>query len=145
MAQILRVIPNSLYERLQGNGILRAEFPSKSDETHDDLLNNIPITLRDRARKILELIQKIGKLSWNAAGELIVDRNAIKGSDIRSLLNNLVHQSDQLYNCTGHQEFVDYLKRIPSDTYTLPKYKPQNGPKKKTDFRWTTFEERFGS
>lgn len=60
--------------------------PISSDNKTDDLLTSLPLSLRSRAEVILNHLNKHTNLRWNDKGEIIIDGQLIKGSNITDLI-----------------------------------------------------------
>ena len=52
----------------------------------DDILGSLPLTLRSKAKIILDHLRKHTRLQWNSRGEIIVDGKLITGSNIIDLI-----------------------------------------------------------
>ena len=60
--------------------------PISPDKRTDDLLTSLPLSLRSRAEVILNHLNKHTNLHWNDKGEIIIDGQLIKGSNITDLI-----------------------------------------------------------
>ena len=54
--------------------------------TKDDILDSLPLSLRSKAKVILDHLRKHTSLQWNNKGEIIVDGKLITGSNIIDLI-----------------------------------------------------------
>jgi hypothetical protein len=146
MTTILRVIPNSLYERLFEDGYIEDSYPSEKQNDVDLLVQNIPITLRDRAKNILKELRQVVNFSWTADGQLVANKESIKKSNISDLVKHLVFQSDKLYSLPGSQQFLLAVSKIPCNLYKLPlsnySTRPDN-PAKGLEDSWINFDDKF--
>ena len=60
--------------------------PISPDNRTDDLLTSLPLSLRSRAEVILNHLNKHADFRWNDKGEIIVDGQLVKGSNIIDLI-----------------------------------------------------------
>ena len=58
------------------------------DSTTEDLLPSLPLPLRSRGKTILNHLKKHSDFQWNDKGEIIVDGQLVKGSNIIVLIKN---------------------------------------------------------
>ena len=56
------------------------------DSTTDDLLPSLPLPLRSRGKTIINHLKKHSDFRWNDKGEIIVDGQLVKGSNIIDLI-----------------------------------------------------------
>lgn len=145
---ILRVIPNSLYESLNENKLLQKEFPSCDKDCIETLIQEVPKTLKPKARAILELIQEDDTLGWNTiTREVTIGQETLHGSDIVKLIHALVLQSQKFLYLKGADQFAESLLKssVPSHLYQIPNYHPQITPAKQTNSKhsWIRFEDKF--
>ena len=56
------------------------------DSTTDDLLPSLPLPLRSRGKTIVNHLKKHADFRWNDKGEIIVDGQLVKGSNIIDLI-----------------------------------------------------------
>ena len=56
------------------------------DSTTDDLLPSLPLPLRSRGKTIVNHLKKHADFRWNNKGEIIVDGQLVKGSNIIDLI-----------------------------------------------------------
>jgi hypothetical protein len=146
MASILRVIPNALYEKLIADGIIQKEFSTKSDEIEQLLIKNIPITLHDRAKDIIDIIKKCSSIHWNDKFEVIKDNNTIPFSDMRDLLKYLVLQQSSFYDLPGSTEIRDLLLECNEQQFICklpPNIKVTSTSDISHHCNWKSFEEIF--
>jgi len=112
MAMILRVIPNSLYEKLEKSDLLWKEFPSPKEDCMESLLQEVPTTLKSKARQILEAIKVDKTIGWNSnTKEVTIETEVINGSDISKLVHTLVMQS-QKYSTHNSYSIINYIYLI---------------------------------
>jgi hypothetical protein len=146
MTTILRVIPNSLYERLFEDGYLEDTYPSEKPNDVDLLVKNVPVTLRDRAKNILQHLKHVKNFSWTADGELVFERDKHHNSNISDLVKHLVFQSEKLFSLPGSKPFLFAVSKIPCNLYKLPLSNKTATSVHKTDQledSWVNFDDRF--
>jgi hypothetical protein len=146
MTTILRVIPNSLYERLFDDGYIEDTYPSEKQNDLDLLVKNIPLTLRDRAKNILKELRQVISFSWTADGQLVTNKETIQNSNISDLLKHLVFQSNKLYSLPGSQQFLLAVSNIPCNLYKLPPTIESCTPDitaKSSEDSWINFDDKF--
>lgn len=149
MAMILRVIPNSLYEKLEENNFLEKEFSSNEADHIGSLLKEIPSTLKQKARAILECILQDHSFGWNTETlEVTNGSETIEGSDISKLIHSLVLQSQKFLYLKGADRFAELLmkSRVPTHLFQIPSYTPQvSTPIKETRNKsnWVHFEDKY--
>jgi hypothetical protein len=148
MTTILRVIPNSVYERLLEDGSLETTYPKEKADSYNKLVENVPIALRDRARNILNALVSVKNFSWCEDFKLCVNNSMLENSSIVDLVTHLVMQSERLYKLEGSSQFVSALKHIPPQLYTLPPAitstsVQQVGSGYAPHSAWVRFEDKF--
>jgi hypothetical protein len=148
MTTILRVIPNSVYERLLEDGSLETIYPKEKTDSYKKLVENIPTALRDRARNILSALASVKNFSWLQDFQVCVNNSILENSSIVDLVTHLVMQSDRLYKLEGSSQFVSALKQIPPQLYTLPLANistsvQQVGSGYLSHSAWVRFEDKF--
>ena len=74
----------------------------------EDILHVIPKTLKNKASSLLDRISNTRGISWNDKGELVVGDQAIEGSDIVDLVDDIV-RTRKREPPRGWQEFADAL------------------------------------
>jgi len=141
----VHMIPNELYERLRDQGVLDNEFPSEKKTPVELVIEDLPSTLQDRGKAILDKLCKEGDFKWNSSGEIQITGKLYPNSDITKLLSTLVHESPKFYLQTGNREFLQAVRaNVPIQLFSEPqkprKDAPQDG---KGQCRWTRFEEKF--
>jgi hypothetical protein len=145
MAQILRVIPNSLYESLSESGEIAKQYPTQNAFPHEQLLKDIPVTLLDKARTLLKILNNVRGFSWKSSGEVTINDKPVLNSNLGVLINHLVHQSSRFYSTVGHKELLQVLQSLPLGSVEIPSSPKHtsNVIKKQTSCKWVSFEENF--
>lgn len=89
--------------RVEIEEIPRESLPAK------EILQNLPVNLRERGARVLDIIRSSDILSWNAKGELVSAGEAIRGSEIVELVNDVLRQ--RRYPPVGFEELYKEFKR----------------------------------
>jgi hypothetical protein len=146
MTTILRVIPNSLYERIFEDGYLEDTYPCEKPNDVDLLVKNIPVTLRGRAKTILQHLKDVENFSWTGDGQVVCEQNKLRNFNLSDLVKHLVFQSTKLFNLPGSQQFLLAVSKIPCNLYKLPLSNKSTTSVHKADEleeSWISFDDRF--
>jgi hypothetical protein len=122
MAQILHVIPHSLYEQIVDLEIFKNAFREDQPTRINQVLDKLPVTLREIGRPVLHKLTDSQSVMWNDAGEIQFERKWIAGSNISELLNQFTLQSPNFHKLPGAKELIKVLDdhRTDSSSYKIP-------------------------
>ena len=79
------------------------------DSTTEDLLPSLPFPLRSRGKTILNHLKKHSDFQWNDKGEIIVDGQLVKGSNITDLIK-IQLKDYKSYNPIGAEVFSQLVR-----------------------------------
>ena len=89
--------------------------------TDNEILDAIPKNSKTLARSMINRLKTNNdQVSWNSKGEIAVDGNLIKGSNIIDLISDQL-KSRKKFNPTGWENFTEVLDRI-----NMPRYLMRN-------------------
>ena len=121
--------------------------------TEDDvnILDYIPERLKDRARKLLKLLQRSKRLKWDGAGNVSFDGKEIKFSNISDLIFvSLRPTPSKNYNYPGVHQYVIALRELNVPQSLLSPYfrnvvfnNAKISTKSEPDYKWIRFNNRY--
>jgi hypothetical protein len=80
-----------------------------SETMHDRIIDSVPVTMRRKAKLLLQMLKGHPNMSWNAQGNLEVQGKPIPGSNMIDLVNDVLRQRKGS-TPRGWQEFSRGLK-----------------------------------
>ena len=103
------VVPWDRYQELLGKGDDDDDGTSQPPTTygHEKIISTVPVKMRSRAQALLNLLSGTN-ISWTATGEVIIDGNCIKNSNICDLLKYVLCNY-KTYKPLGFETFVNAL------------------------------------
>lgn len=88
-----------------------------------DISKTAPKTLRNKAERLAELIKDSGKISWDDRGRLIIDGEAMEGTNIIDLINDALRRR-KAFVPSGRNYFAHQLRQMnaPRELVGNPSY-----------------------
>jgi hypothetical protein len=137
MSNFVRIIPNSLWEELEGKGLLSSLINGDISSKKEILLSQIAQSLHDSAESILS---KNKNLKWNDKLEIFNKSGAlVPKSNLASLLTKFIIKSKTFRYLHGSGEFLNLIGQS-DKTEQVDKVITNNKNKK-----WISFDSKFKS
>jgi len=120
MATILRVVPESIYEKIVAAGFLEETFKIK-DSAVETALSHIPETLRPKGRELIEFLIKHG-VSWDNSGSVCINHENIYNTNIHDMTKSILFGQSNFWSLSGSTEIARLLdtKPLNGNSIVLP-------------------------
>ena len=86
-----------------------AEPRGSLSKLEERALESVPSTMQKNAKLLLQHVQDIGNLSWNARGELVHEGQTIPGSNLADLINDVLRHRKYKPDPRGWEVFTKAL------------------------------------
>ena len=77
-----------------------------------DVIASVPISLRNKAGRLLKRLKSNPQVKWNELGELEYDGRVIKQSNLTDLVNDVLRKRRQTPDPLGWDVFADALRQV---------------------------------
>ena len=77
-----------------------------------DVINSVPISLRNKAGRLLQRLKSNPQVKWNELGELEYNGRLIKQSNLTDLVNDVLRKRRQTPDPLGWDVFADALRQV---------------------------------
>ena len=71
----------------------------------------MPRTYQARAKKLIGHLNDYTGVSWNAKGEMVIDRKTLPGSNITVLVNDIIMKAKDEVDPVGRKSVVEQLSK----------------------------------
>jgi hypothetical protein len=88
------------------------KFTPSSDRVEEDVLENVPKSMKHKAQWLLKRIKHSDAMGWNDKGELVKDGSPVPGSHMVDLINDVVRKRKTAPHVAGWQEFANGLRQL---------------------------------
>ena len=78
--------------------------------TEERIIKNVPKAYQVRTEKLIGHHKDYTGVSWNAKGEMVVDRKTLPGSNISVLINDIIRKAKHEVDPVGRKSFIEQLR-----------------------------------
>lgn len=94
------------------------------------IVDSMPKTLKNKARRVMDMVQENPNVDFSSSGQLVVDGKAIQGSNMEDLVHNVVRTrrlNSMVEEPTGWKDFLAFLTKANAPSSLLG-YKKRRVP-----------------
>lgn len=105
-----RVRPGASYENKE---IVKDQFKEvKLDSVEKDVLETVPKPFLKKAHILMKRLRNNANVQWNEKGEVILNGNHIRGSNLADLVNDVLRNRKNMANPIGWEAFASHLQEM---------------------------------